>query len=161
MIRASLLATAATTTLNGRRWRRALIHVHSSPDRPGRTLTSARLQHLPGPGRDSVILDLGKRRQQLAHPGLALRRHEPEFGEMPAQGVDRRGALADQLVAQPVQHQQRLLVRALDRNEPHARALHRLAARRGVRGVVLVGLDVGLDVLRRTSCPSLVSSRAQ
>ena len=41
-IRASLLATAATTTLNGRRARKALIHAHSRPVCPGLTLTRAR-----------------------------------------------------------------------------------------------------------------------
>jgi hypothetical protein len=73
----------------------------------------------------------------------------PNSGEMAAQRVDRRGALADQLVAHAMQYQRRLLVPGLHRHEAHARPLHRLAARLGVGRIVLVALDVGLDVLRR------------
>src|SRR3954451_21018979 len=37
----------------------------------------------------------------------------------------------------------------LDRDEPHAGSLHRFADRLGIGGIVFVGLDVGLHVLRR------------
>jgi Membrane dipeptidase (Peptidase family M19) len=87
-------------------------------------------------------------RQQLAHPGLALGRHDAELGEMGAQRVDRRGALPHQLIAHPApgsqrrprwsarsgaQHTGRLLACALDRDEAHARPLHGFAAPFGVR----------------------------
>ena len=107
------------------------------------------LQHLAGERRDAVVLDLADEGEQLPHAGLALRRDDAELGQMAAQGIDRRRALADQLVAHPMQHQHRLLRRALDRYEPHARPLHGLAACLGVGRIMLVALDVGLDVLRR------------
>jgi hypothetical protein len=48
-----------------------------------------------------------------------------------------------------VQHQRRLLLRALDRNEAHSGARHRFAAGIGVGRVVLAALDIGLGVSRR------------
>jgi hypothetical protein len=99
------------------------------------------LQHLAGERRDAVVLDLADEGEQLPHAGLTLGRNDPELGEVPAQRVDRGGALADQLVAHPVQHTRRLLLRALDRHEPHARPRHRLAAGFGVGRIVLVALD--------------------
>jgi len=62
---------------------------------------------------------------------------------------DRCRALAHQLVAHPMQHRHRLLVFALDRDEAHAGPLHGFAAGLGIGGVVLVGLDVGPNVVRR------------
>jgi hypothetical protein len=62
--------------------------------------------------------------------------------------VDAHRALLDQQFAGLVQHQHRLLIRALDRHEPHAGPRHRLTDRRRVDGVVLAPLDIGLDVGR-------------
>jgi hypothetical protein len=42
-----------------------------------------------------------------------------------------------------------LLLNILDRHESHMRSINRLADRLGIGCVVLVGLDVGLDELRR------------
>jgi hypothetical protein len=53
-----------------------------------------------------------------------------------------------------------LLVLALGRDEPHAGALHRLAAGLGIGRIVLVGLDVGPNVLRRHQ-PHLVPELGQ
>ena len=58
-------------------------------------------------------------------------------------------AIADQPIADPNQHQRRLLLRRLHRNEPHRRPAHRLAERFGVGRIVLAALDVGLGQLRR------------
>jgi hypothetical protein len=69
-------------------------------------------------------------------------------------------ALADQLVAHPVHHQGRLLRLGLHRNEPHAWPRYRFAAALGGGGVVLVGLDVGVHVLRRHQ-PHLVAQPGQ
>jgi len=69
-------------------------------------------------------------------------------------------ALADQLVAHPVHHQGRLLRLGRPRNEPHAWPRYRFAAALGGGGVVLVGLAVGLHVLRRHR-PHLVAQPGQ
>jgi hypothetical protein len=58
---------------------------------------------------------IAAQRQQRAQALPALRPDQSEFGQVAAQGVDRRGRLADQLVAHPMQHRHRLLVRAVDR----------------------------------------------
>ena len=47
-----------------------------------------------------------------------------------------------------MQHEERLLLLMLDRHEPHAGPLHRLAASLGVGGIVLVALDVRLHISR-------------
>jgi len=105
------------------------------------------LQHLPCRGWHAVIFDRGDCGHQLPHAGLTLRRDDPELGQVATQrptskSWDRRRALADQLVAHPVQHQGRLPALALDRNEAHARprhprlapsADHRRSARSGAR----------------------------
>jgi hypothetical protein len=149
-----------------------------------------RLQQLPSQRWNALVLDLAERRQQLPQAGLALRRDDPELGEMSAQGVEGCRPLTDQLVAHPApgsqgrprwsarrgaEHQGRLLDLGLDRHEAHARPWHaRLApsadhrGRRGaaratglrVGGVVLVGLDVGFDTLRRHK-PSVMAERSQ
>jgi hypothetical protein len=59
-----------------------------------------------------------------------------------------------------MQHQQRLLRLALDRNEPHARSLDGLTTALGIRGIVLVGLHIRLHVLRRHE-PHLVAELGQ
>ena len=78
-----------------------------------------------------------------------LRLNDPELGKMAADRVDQLGALADEQVTRPVQHQGRLLVLTLDRDKAHRGPCHRLANGRGIGGVVLAALEVGLDVLCR------------
>jgi hypothetical protein len=56
---------------------------------------------------------------------------------MAAKRIDAHRPLFDQQFACLVQHQRRLLLRALDRNEAHSRARHRFAAGIGVDRVVL------------------------
>jgi hypothetical protein len=87
-------------------------------------MSHQRVQDLAGERRDGAVLEVAEDREQLAQARLALRRDHPELGQVTAQSIDRRRALADQLVAHPVQHQHRLLPFALDRREPHARPLH-------------------------------------
>ena len=79
---------------------------------------------------------------------------------MRPQGVDGRGALLEQLLAHPVQHQQRLPALLLHRHEAHPGPGDGLADRFRIRGVVLVGLHVGPDVLRRHQ-PHLVTELPQ
>ena len=107
------------------------------------------LQQLAGERRQATVLNVGDHGQEFAQADLAPGGDDPELGQVAAQGIDGGGALLQQLLAYPVQHQHRLLVLILGRDKPHAGALHRLAAGLGIGRVVLVGLDVGPNVLRR------------
>jgi hypothetical protein len=112
-------------------------------------LVNQTLKNAPGQGGNPRILQVGQHGGQLRDRAGALRRHDAEFGQVGAQRVDQLGLLADQGLAHPVDRQGALLLLGLDRHEPQARPLHRLADRLGVGPVVLLALDVGLDVLRR------------
>ena len=90
-----------------------------------------------------------RQRDKLAHAAEALRGNHTEFAQMSPQRIDELRALGDQEVAGPVQQQSRLLFEVLHRHKAHRRAGQGLADRFGVRGIVLVPLDVGPDVLRR------------
>ena len=118
------------------------------------------LQQLACERRDASVLNVSDHSQELTQAALPSRGDDPELGQVAAQSVDRGGALLQQLLAHPVQHQHRLLVLALGRDEPHAGALHRLAAGLGIGRIVLVGLDVGPNVLRRHQ-PHLVPELGQ
>ena len=81
--------------------------------------------------------------------GAALKGFAAAMPDAVAQRVDRHGALADQQVARPVQHQGALLGHALDRHEAHVRPRDRLGDRRRIGRVVLLPLHVGLHVTGR------------
>jgi hypothetical protein len=68
---------------------------------------------------------------------------------MAAKGVDRAGALPNQMMAHAMQRHCCLLLDGLHGNESHARPLHGFATGFGVGSVVFVGFDVGADKLRR------------
>jgi hypothetical protein len=55
----------------------------------------------------------------------------------------------DQQCPRAMQHENSLLIGALDRDKPHVRPAHRLANCLRIRGVVLSTLDIGLHVSRR------------
>ncbi len=67
---------------------------------------------------------------------------------MAAQRIDHHGALTDQQLTGPVQHQNRLLLGAFRQRKAHRRTRHRLTDRFCIRGVVLVRFDEGTNVLR-------------
>src|SRR3954449_3733725 len=101
----------------------------------------------------------------------ALACDQAVLGQMTADGVDDLRALADQQVAGPEHDGRGLLGLALDGDEPHGRALGRLADRFGICGIVLLPLDERLHVSRRNqphlvpqlgdlACP-VVSARAR
>ena len=90
-----------------------------------------------------------RERQRFLDPVDALGRDQAELREMPAQRVDGHGSLLDQQFPGLVQHRHRLLIRALDRPQPHVGARHGLADRRRVVRIVLAALDIGLRVSRR------------
>jgi hypothetical protein len=86
---------------------------------------------------------------QFVDPGVALRRHDAELGQMRTQRVDDLGALTYQHIARAVLHQLTLLFGRLDLHETHSRAPNSFADRLGVGGIVLVALDVSLHIPRR------------
>ena len=88
----------------------------------------------------------------------ALGADDAELRQMGPQRVDQHRPLPDQQLPCPMHRQNRLLLGRLHRDEPHRRPAHRLANRLGIRRVVLVALDVGLDVLRRHQ-PDLMAQR--
>jgi len=93
-----------------------------------------------------AVVDLRDQRSDLVSPRAD---DHPEFGQMGAQRIDEHGPLPDQQLAGPMQHQHRLLVDGLDRNQPHVRARHRLGDGRRVRRVVLLAaLDVRFHLRR-------------
>jgi hypothetical protein len=73
---------------------------------------------------------------------------ETVFREEATDLIDLGGALFDGLTAQAVNPLDILLLDALDRHEAHGGPLRRLGNRLGIRRVILVGLDEGLDELR-------------
>src|SRR5688500_6486676 len=68
---------------------------------------------------------------------------------MAADSIDDLGALAYRHLADPVDHQHLLLLRALDGHEAHSGPGHGLADRLGIGSVILVSLDVWPHVLSR------------
>src|SRR5208337_71718 len=79
----------------------------------------------------------------------ALRRDEADLGQMAAQGVERRRALASEQLARPMAHQRGLVVDRTHGHEPLARTTHRLVDRRRVNLVAFVAAHVGLHMRRR------------
>lgn len=67
------------------------------------------------------------------------------------------GLRGDGALAHAHQHQRGLLIRALDRNEPHRRAAHRL----GIGRVILAAFDIGLHQLRRDQLNVMSELRQQ
>ena len=74
----------------------------------------------------------------------ALHNHDPELGKMRPERVRQHRLLPDQKRPRAIQHENSLLVGALDRDKPHVRPAHRLANRLRIRGVVFPTLDIGL-----------------
>jgi len=69
--------------------------------------------------------------------------------------ISLRGARLHEALTHTVQHQDRLLLNVLDRHKPHVGPRHGLADRLCIGRVVLVGLHVGLDELRRHQLDSV------
>ena len=83
-----------------------------------------------------------RERQQFLDPVDALGRDQAELREMTAQRIDGHGSLLDQQFPSLVQHQHGLLIRALDRHEPHLGPRHGLADRSRVIRIVLAALKI-------------------
>lgn len=79
----------------------------------------------------------------------SLRHHQSEFAQQAANLMGLRGSGLHQPLPHPVQRQHRLLINGLERHEAHGGPDHRLADRFGIGRIVLVGLAVRLDELRR------------
>ncbi len=123
-------------------------------DRPdlgskGAVLPRQHIEYPAGHWRNPAVLGIGNDLKQSAGSIAALRRHDAEFGQMPAYGVAQHRALTHQQLAGPVQHQGGLLLLRLDRNKPHRWPRHRLADRRRIVRIILAALEIGLHVARR------------
>ena len=79
----------------------------------------------------------------------ALRRDDADLGEMAAQSVERRRALAGEQLARPMAYQFGLVVDRTHRHEPLARTTHRLVDRRCVNLIAFVAAHVGLHMRGR------------
>ena len=79
----------------------------------------------------------------------ALRRNEADLGQMAAQSIERRRALAGEQLARPMAHQRGLVVDRTHWHEPLARTTHRLVDRRRVNLVAFVAAHVGLHMRGR------------
>ena len=75
---------------------------------------------------------------QLARVASPLRHHDAQLREVTAQGIDQGRPLPNQEIAGSMQHQGALLLRGLDRDEPHRRPCDGLADRRRIRGIILL-----------------------
>ena len=73
---------------------------------------------------------------QCAHMPDALRDHDPELRKMRPERVCQHRLLPDQQCPRAMQHENSLLIGALDRDKPHVRPAHRLANCLRIRGVV-------------------------
>jgi hypothetical protein len=60
-----------------------------------------------------------------------------------AQGIDQHGSLPHEQVAGAVEHQHRLLLRALDSHIAHGRAGHGLADPLRIKSIDFAALDIG------------------
>ena len=69
-----------------------------------------------------VVVAVGGEALQVIGVMRALRRDDADLGEMPAQGVDERSALAGEQLARPVAHQPGLVVDRAHGHEPLAGA---------------------------------------
>jgi hypothetical protein len=70
-----------------------------------------------------------------------LRDHDPQFRKMCPERVRQHRLLPDQKRPRAMQHENSLLVGALDRDKPHVRPRDSLANRLRIRGVVLPTLE--------------------
>ena len=96
----------------------------------GAVLPRQHIEYPAGHWRNPVIFGIGNDLKQSAGSTAALRRHDAEFGQMPAYGVAQHRALTHQQLSGPVQQQGGLLLLRLDRNKPHRWPRHRLKLHR-------------------------------
>ena len=100
-------------------------------------------------GRHALIILVVNDVQQPLDPIATDTGDDADLSEMRAHRIDQRRALANEEPPGSAQHQDRLLLKRFDLDEPHVGARHRLAHRFRARTIVLVALDIGLDVARR------------
>jgi hypothetical protein len=99
--------------------------------------------------RNSLVVRIGDDIEQFLDTVTTDRRYDPELGKMGPDCIDHRGLLADEQMADAVQHQTALLLGGLGRHEPHIGPGDRLANGLCVSRVILLPLDVRLHIGRR------------
>jgi hypothetical protein len=103
-------------------------------------------------------------RQPLAPLAQSLADHDAVFTQYPPRLIGHRRALLDEVLANPVQHLNVLLLGALQGHKPQVRPADRFTDRFRIVRVILIALDLRPDkggLIKRTSWPSLINSRAQ
>src|SRR5271166_2664647 len=105
-------------------------------------IASSRASIWPTSGRSAT-------RTQSGTTISPLRRDDADLGQMAAQRIERRRALAGEQFARPMAHQLGLVVDRTNRHEPLARPPRRLANRRRVNLVAFVAAHVGLHMRGR------------
>ncbi len=96
-----------------------------------------------------VVEAVGGHALQVIGVLRTLRRDDADLGQMAAQRIERRRALAGEQFARPMAHQLGLVVDRTNRHEPLARPPRRLANRRRVNLVAFVAAHVGLNMRGR------------
>jgi len=99
--------------------------------------------------RQIVRSPLKQRRNPRRNLSNASWDDQPELAQQAADLVGLSGARLHKPLTRTVHRQHRLLLHTLDRHKAHVRPHHRFTDRFSIGRIVLVGLDVGLDELRR------------
>ena len=110
-------------------------------------------------------------RCELLEAVNALRRDNPELGQVCPHCIREHCALTHEQLARAVKHQHRLVLGRFNGHESHGGSRHCFRDRRSIGGVGLIALDIGLHVAGRhqahvvakrhqLACP-IVCSRAR
>jgi len=76
----------------------------------------------------------------------ALRRDDPELGQVRPYRIREHRALPHEQLARSVEHQHRLALGRFNRHKPHGRSRDCLRDRLGIGGIGLIALDIRLHV---------------
>jgi len=125
----------------------------------GLKMSSQRKKGRPRNLRQAGITVVPQSRDHTHDLTRALRRDDPELGQMSPDGIEDHGALAHQEIAGPVQDKNALLFLGLDWNKTHVRSGDSLANRLGICSIILLAFDVGFHIGRWDKSHFMAKSR--